>query len=161
MSDSSSSSSSSSDSSADSSASSSASSTDAVSTLSADVVAVASTFPQTIELQNLIPSLKDGVIDTIKTFLTNNLKNPIDILVKSMEYVETIPNISGDDKKHVAMVILQNVMTNIGLGSQYDSIKDIISDTIEVIVSATKGQLDINKIASCFSSCLGLCKKSS
>ena len=43
------------------------------------------------------------------------------------------------------MLILQNVITNIELASQFATIKDIVADTIDVIVSASKGTLDINK----------------
>ena len=74
-----------------------------------------------------------------------------------MTNVETLPNINGNDKKHVAMLILQNVMTNIAIGNQFATIKDIVADTIDVIVSASKGTLDINKATACCTSCFGLC----
>jgi hypothetical protein len=82
------------------------------------------------------------------------------ILIKYLiEEIETMP-VKGVLQKQLALRLINELINNLSddnpdkqiLRSLYDS--ESISNTIELVVSASKGQININTVESCICSCI-------
>jgi len=81
------------------------------------------------------------------------------ILVDCMIEAEKIQNISGEEKKKFAENLFNNIFvalvkSGINILTAYVPILTILSPVfIDIVVSATKGLIDINKVKKCCSGC--------
>jgi hypothetical protein len=87
-------------------------------------------------------------------------QSTLHILIKYIiEEVETMP-VKGVYQKQLALRLINELINNMAddnpdkqiLRSLYDS--ESISNTIELVVSASKGQININHVESCVCSCI-------
>lgn len=94
-----------------------------------------------------------------------NLKTLNVIIRYVMEAVEKTP-LKGKDQKDFAMRLIKNLIDNTCYSINEKKIllnlyeNDTISETIEMIVSASKGEMNINKVktvCSCILKCLSSC----
>jgi hypothetical protein len=115
------------------------------------------------EFANLVHSLSKSVIDGFENFEINE-NNLVDYIVRVMQIVEKQKQLSGIEKKNVAIEILLRVVDGFdNLTSENKQhvkllIKTLAPSVIDTIISATKGALSVNKKVEeasrkCFSYC--------
>ena len=106
-------------------------------------------------LFHLIDSqIKDGDFLSFDNYL---------ILTKIMELVEKIPHLTSDQKKGIAIEVTRRIYEkHIKINSQVNQelmgllfSEFVLGKTIDIIVSASKGEFDINKkVTKCWKRCL-------
>lgn len=85
------------------------------------------------------------VVDEYKVYKKVNTTK---ILVKVVEFVDKFKHVS--DRSAHALSIYNQILHQLELDVDDD---DLIEETIEIMVSLTKGEYDINKISKCAASC--------
>lgn len=76
-----------------------------------------------------------------------------------MKLMETYPNLSGIEKKRLVIAVLQKAVDESDFSDEEKAIsklviEQIVPDVIDLVVSAAKGNLNLNIKKSCFA-CLG------
>ena len=137
------------------SSSSSSSSSVSVSVSSTDIITTISAVQGMQQLLNDTPALKADITQKISD-LKQASKNPIQLLVDIMEFVETLSkaSLSGSSKKEIAKMLFSSIISDPKTADLFASILDVL---IDMIVSATKGDLSINVLTEDVSKCCGLC----
>ena len=86
----------------------------------------------------------------------------IDILRFSMEIVETT-HLKGEAQKTLALKLVRNVVVEAPISDDKEKLlldmidQGILGNTVDLIVLASKGQLDVNLIAQTAAGCLPFC----
>ena len=82
-----------------------------------------------------------------------SLENIAKVTTISMEIIEDIKELNGNEKKELVKKCIHRLIEKSDLeedkkGTLYILIHEVVPDVIAVIVSATKGELNVNKVLS-------------
>ena len=91
-------------------------------------------------IQKMIEELSD--LDKDKT-------NTYKILVNVMEFVEKLKKV--ENKKDLVIQIYENLLEELNL-DMTDA--ELLNESIEIVISLTKGKIDINQITKCTANCV-------
>lgn len=88
----------------------------------------------------------------------------LQVAVTAMEYIDNYKELRGDEKKQILNMALENFIdTMVSDEGQKSSLLDLQHEIlplfIDLVVSATKGNFDINKARKCATSCFAWCSK--
>jgi len=105
------------------------------------------------ELNNVIENATDLVYDELKEKIEKIgvKKSTLTLIIKYvMEAVENTPK-KGKEQKDYALQLIRDLVIDLAKGDDKDFLliaidSGSVSDTIDLIVSATKGELNINKV---------------
>jgi len=80
-----------------------------------------------------------------------SMRNIVFVVTHLMQVVEKMDGLTGPDKKELIINVVEKLLETTDLDDHLkDSLKDFVDttlpSTIEVIVSASKNQLDLNKV---------------
>jgi hypothetical protein len=120
-----------------------------------------------IDLTFLHQFLSDNELDQIATkYKKENLseEDVMKIIIECMTKAEKIKGLTGEDKKKFVENLTQNIFVTLiksGFNALFTFVPVLgfLSPIIEIIVSATKGLVDINKVKKCCSKIFPCCKK--
>lgn len=110
-----------------------------------------------IEIKNFQKEYNE-LIENIRHIEVNS-KNLILILEYVIDVVEKIEGVKGNKKKALAILFITKLVEESGLNETdkkmcNDMIKDgIIGDTIDLVINAANGKLDINQVIDTGSKC--------
>lgn len=121
-------------------------------------------------LQQFIRSIKDAIRN--KSIDTSSAMKLIVICIEIMENMENIETKNIDKKQYVILAITEIAKgDDLILGTSDDTIspqvyeslilminRDLISEVIDIICSATKGDIDVNKIKKTCFGCFSIAK---
>ena len=121
-------------------------------------------------LQKFIASIKDAIKN--KSIDTSSAMKLIVICIEIMENMENIETKNIDKKQYVILAITEIAKgDDLILGTSDDTIspqvyeslilminRDLISEVIDIICSATKGDIDVNKIKKTCFGCFSIAK---
>jgi hypothetical protein len=108
-------------------------------------------------------AIKDSKIDVY---------SPYSVVVKTMELLENVKGLSGGEKKKYIIAAIEEVAKgDDGIAGTADDLipvstvnklklmveQDLVGDTIDLIVDATKGEFNLNKAINTGIQCLGIC----
>jgi hypothetical protein len=93
-----------------------------------------------------------------------SLENIAKVTTISMEVIEDIKELNGDQKKELVKKCIHRLIEKSDLdedkkGTLYTLLHDFVPDVIAVIISATKGELNVNKALSVAKQILKFLKK--
>lgn len=121
------------------------------------------------------PLILQSIIMLIKKAIKESkidVYSPYSIIVKTMELLEHVKGMSGSDKKKYIVTAIEEVAKgDDGIAGTADDLiplstvnklklmveQDLIGDTIDLVVEATKGELNLNKAINTGIKCVGLC----
>lgn len=122
---------------------------------------------------------RDEITSSIRQLITDKkvtVNNAIGLLRVAMQQAERLRSLSGAEKQALVIDILSTIAKGAdGIEGTSDDIippvvingiralleHDLVASTIDIIIDASRGQLDINEVQTCvasFASCLGRLK---
>lgn len=110
------------------------------------------------QLQKYINRVYDAVEDAIAGI--RNKDFDIGLVIEwgkiIMLVVEKYPELTGEDKKQIVIAVIKKIVIEIGLDEDNNDIAQTVIDTalpivIDLVVAASRGDLDLNKIKGRFS----------
>lgn len=98
-----------------------------------------------MENSEVQPFIDDELVHKIKTIIRNNPTiTHINILISIMENMETL-KVNGSTKKQLTISVYEKVLRDMDM---YIEENDLVEQTIDIIVSLTRGKYNINQKAS-------------
>ena len=108
----------------------------------------------------------------VQTIVGVQLTSPMDVVRLAMELADTYPTLTGKEKKaHVIAALEAIAAGKDGVAGTVDDLipervmrgvkallsdEDLLRDTIDLVIAATKGHLDLNKAGSVTQRCVGV-----
>jgi len=87
----------------------------------------------------------DDLLNNIMKFIEDNsISSWILLVPKICEYVDEIKNLDGGGKKKLVMELFSILFQKLQFETSYDSIKNNLSEIIDVIIKVSKGEFVIN-----------------
>lgn len=123
---------------------------------------------QNVTYTSLLPDLIFNLVKIIEQRQVD-VNNAYQIIVKAMELIDAVPNIRGENKKELIINTIKAVAGGKDRipGTPDDLIpektvrqlelllqENMIEDTIQLVIDATKGKFDINRAKKIFRGCL-------
>lgn len=107
--------------------------------------------PESIETSMLFQTLEDKLVEKINVFKLDTTKDLMKIVEHAMELVELTP-IKGIQQKDFVIDLVKDVIKKTNLNDDEKDMVNLIFDsgaisqTIDLIIQATKGELNINSV---------------
>ena len=106
-------------------------------------------------------SPKDDIENLWSSIMSDDITstNFILLVARICEVVEKVKNLSGEDKKNLAISFFKKIAKEKLNWSDEDinTRVTIVESSIEVIIMASKGSFNINKVVSCFTALFKKC----